>query len=68
MQWSERAELKDIFQVFCSDETAPAKRSQLQNILGLTDAEVADIQASSAAAEILAAATGNKGGDDENFF
>ena len=68
MQWSERAELKDIFQLFCSDETGAAKRTQLQSILGLTDAEVSDIQASSAAADAAAEASGKKKGDEDNFF
>lgn len=47
MPWNERAELRDVFQAYCSDESSLSKRAELQKILGLTDEEALELGAAS---------------------
>ena len=67
MQWSERAELKDVFEAFCNAESSGEKRGAVQALLGLTDAEAAEIQCTSDSEDGKAAAAKAKT-DDEAFF
>lgn len=47
MQWSEKAELRDVFQIYCSEESNSSKREEVRTILGLSESEASELGAAS---------------------